>query len=143
MTITFRILAVGLAAGAYSGCGKSSLADLRLESGAQIADFLEVSDSVAVVLVDPSMCLSCDPDVTTIAKMRKARPERIRVVLIRKPTPSERRHLILERFPSDGYLRMAIFARLTRGPGVLFLSRGESPVFSQIPAATRRLADMR
>lgn len=109
---------------------QADVAELKTVDGVPLGGDLATDESQVVIFADPDDCLSCDQDLLTMLKLRRAYPGRIRLILTRPPSPSERKQLALAGQSADEILRAGEAPRLAVDlPAFAVLRRGgKSPV---------------
>ena len=103
-------------------CRAPDLPDLELANGRSLQGLLAGRDSVTLLLLDPSDCLTCDRRVAGWLERRRRTPGRVTLVLLREPDPGERPRFRVLGLQPDGILGpSARYANLPHPAEFLFV----------------------
>jgi hypothetical protein len=100
--------------------GKTSR-PLVLSSGKAVQSLWRPDTNTLLLVLDPADCLTCDPGLDALLKLRGRHPSGVRVLLSRAPLEREMRALTIARLVVADTLRDA-FDRTTH-PWVIFIDR--------------------
>lgn len=124
LTLRVAVMSLVICLASCGGQTEHIAPDIRLADGRQLSDLATDGSPMAVLVFDPSECVTCGRTLREWTRLHQEQPASVAIILSRQPNVVERRLLLSIRLKPNGVLESASGeGEVFRGIALLFVDR--------------------